>query len=103
MAAAAAASLLGLSSTQRPPPTPSAAAAIDLLRPLAKTAPAAPAGGQEEGTVDDKLLEEFLAKLGEMWDFEDSVFCLGDGLKLLNETKRQETLQRAFQKVAFRL
>ena len=62
MAAAAAASLLGLSSTQRPPPTPSAAAAIDLLRPLAKTAPAAPAGGQEEGTVDDKLLEEFLAK-----------------------------------------
>lgn len=57
--AAAAASLLGLSSTQRPPPTPSAAAAIDLLRPLAKTAPA----GLEEGT-DDKLLEEFLAKLG---------------------------------------
>jgi len=67
--AAAAASLLGLSSTQRPPPTPSAAAAIDLLRPLAKTAPAGPAGGQEEGT-DDKLLEEFLAKLGDV-DFED--------------------------------
>ena len=58
--AAAAASLLGLSSTQRPPPTPSAAAAIDLLRPLAKTAPA----GFEEVGTDDKLLEEFLAKLG---------------------------------------
>ncbi|CAL1147436.1 unnamed protein product, partial [Cladocopium goreaui] len=62
--AAAAASLLGLgAATVGPPPsappaTPGAAAAFELLRPLAKTAPAAPGSGESR---DDRLLENFLA------------------------------------------
>jgi len=69
--AAAAASLLGLgAATVGPPPstppaTPGAAAAFELLRPLAKTAPAAPGSGESR---DDRLLENFLATLGR---FED--------------------------------
>lgn len=71
--AAAAASLLGLgAATLGPPPsappaTPGAAAAFELLRPLAKTAPAAPGGGESR---DDRLLENFLATLGRFEDVE---------------------------------
>lgn len=79
--AAAAASLLGLgAATVGPPPsappaTPGAAAAFELLRPLAKTAPAAPGSGESR---DDRLLENFLATLGR---FEDVGMSL-DLLKL---------------------
>ena len=63
--AAAAASLLGFGATVGPPPSspasPGAAAAFELLRPLAKTAPAPAVSGESR---DDRLLENFLATLG---------------------------------------